>query len=91
VLHLTPIKLPLFPINTFLYEGPLSSPRVAAIDEPITQLMTAAWERGVRDILLVQDAHQEDSLEFDVFGSHALKGSHGAETVDQGYNFSSLE
>ena len=69
-------------INAFLYEGPLSSPRVAAIDEPITQLMTAAWERGVRDILLVQDAHQEDSLEFDVFGSHALKGSHGAETVD---------
>ena len=29
-------------INAFLYKGPLSSPRVAAIDQPITQLMQAA-------------------------------------------------
>jgi hypothetical protein len=30
-------------INGFLYEGPLSSPRVAPIGEPIAQLMAAAW------------------------------------------------
>lgn len=69
-------------INAFLYEGPLSSPRVAAIDKPITKLMAAAWARGLRDVLLVQEGHQEDSLEFDAFGKHALKGSHEAEAID---------
>ncbi|MEA3327312.1 MAG: isochorismatase family protein [Chloroflexota bacterium] len=70
-------------INAFLYEGPLSSPRVAAIDKPITHLMMAAWNLGMHDILLLQDAHQEDSLEFDAFGAHALKGTPGAEAIDK--------
>ena len=69
-------------INAFLYKGPLSSPRVAAIDQPITQLMQAAWDQGLRDILLVQEGHQEDSLEFDAFGRHAIKGSPEAEAID---------
>ena len=69
-------------INGFLYEGALASPRVAAIDVPITNLMKAAWERGLRDILLVQDAHDEGTLEFKEFGPHALKGSAEAETID---------
>lgn len=69
-------------INGFLYEGPLSSPRVAAIDKPITQLLKVAWKRGVRDILLVQEGHHQDSLEFDAFGAHALKGTAEAETID---------
>lgn len=68
-------------INAFLYEGPLSSPRVATIDEPIAKLMQAAWDRGVCDILLVQEGHREDSLEFDAFGKHAVKGSPGAEAI----------
>jgi nicotinamidase-related amidase len=70
-------------INGFLYEGPLSSPRVAPIGEPISQLMQASWERGVRDILLIQDAHQEDSLEFEAYGEHVIKGTHQAETIDR--------
>jgi nicotinamidase-related amidase len=69
-------------INGFLYEGALASPRVAAIDVPITNLMKEAWERGLRDILLVQDAHDEGTLEFKEFGPHALKGSAEAETID---------
>jgi len=69
-------------INGFLYEGHLASPRVAAIDVPITNLMRSAWEEGLRDILLVQDAHQEGTEEFSEFGSHALKGSSEAETID---------
>ncbi len=70
-------------INGFLYEGPLSSPRVAKIDAPITHLMKSAWERGLKDILLVQEGHREDSLEFDAFGEHAIKGSHQAEAIDK--------
>jgi nicotinamidase-related amidase len=69
-------------INGFLYEGPLSSPRVAKIDEPITNLMKSAWAIGLQDILLVQEGHGEDSLEFDDFGEHAVKGSHQAEAID---------
>jgi nicotinamidase-related amidase len=70
-------------INGFLYEGPLSSPRVAAIDDPITRLMKAAWEKGLRDILLVQEGHSEDSLEFDAFGEHAVRGTHQAQAIDK--------
>jgi nicotinamidase-related amidase len=69
-------------INGFLYEGPLASPRVAAIAEPLTQLMDAAWFQGVRDILLIQEGHHEESHEFDAYGEHAIKGSHQAETID---------
>lgn len=69
-------------INAFLYEGPLSSPRVAPIGETISQLMKAAWDEGVRDILLVQEGHHQDSLEFDAYGEHAIKGTHQAETID---------
>lgn len=70
-------------INAFLYEGPLSSPRVAPIGDPIARLMESAWDRGVRDLLLVQEGHREDSLEFDQFGEHAVRGTHEAEAIDQ--------
>lgn len=69
-------------INGFLYDGPLSSPRVATIDEPITNLMQVSWDRGISDILLVQDRHQDETLEFDEFGPHAVEGSQEAEAID---------
>lgn len=68
-------------INGFLYEGPLASPRVAAIDRPVTGLMQAAWDRGVRDIVLLQEGHSPDSLEFSAFGPHAVRGSEEAEAI----------
>lgn len=69
-------------INAFLYEGPLSSPRVATIDEPINKLMSAAWDRGVHEILLVQDAHHEESPQLNAYGEHALAGTEAAEPTD---------
>jgi len=69
-------------INGFLYEGPLSSPRVAEIDEPVTQLMQAAWNKGLHNILLVQEGHTKDSLEFEAYGEHAIKGTHEAAAID---------
>ena len=70
-------------INGFLYEGPLASPRVAQIDKPITDLMKAAWSCGMRDILLVQDAHSDSSPEFEAFGQHVIGGTHQAEATDR--------
>jgi len=75
-------------INAFLYEGPLSSPRVAEIDEPVIKLMKNAWNMGMHNILLVQEGHTEDSLEFDTFGEHAVKGSHEAAAIDMIQNLS---
>jgi nicotinamidase-related amidase len=68
-------------INGFLYEGPLASPRVAKIGEPIRDLIQSAWSYGLKDILLVQEGHTEDSLEFEAYGQHAIKGSAQAETI----------
>ncbi|NLN70745.1 MAG: cysteine hydrolase [Chloroflexi bacterium] len=70
-------------INGFLYDGPLSSPRVAAIDEPLTHLMQTAWDYGVREMVLIQEGHTEDSLEFDAYGAHAILGTPQAETIDK--------
>ena len=69
-------------INGFLYDGPLASPRVAVIAEPLTDLMRSAWARGVRDILLIQEGHHEESHEFEAYGEHAIKGTPQAETID---------
>lgn len=81
-------------INGFLYKGPLSSPRVAEIGEPITRLMQAAWDKGMHNILLVQEGHTKDSLEFKAFGEHAIKGTHEAASIDMIQNlpfYSELE
>jgi nicotinamidase-related amidase len=69
-------------INGFLYEGPLASPRVATIGQPIAELMGTAWEWGVEDILLIQEGHHPESHEFEAYGEHAIKGTPQAEAID---------
>ena len=51
-------------INGFCTVGPLASPRVQNIVTPIADLMRRAWDLGVRDIALTQDAHPADAVEF---------------------------
>ena len=70
-------------INGFLYEGPLASPRVAVIDGAVTRLMQGAWDQGLHDILLVQEGHRPDSLEFQAFGEHAVLGTPQAAATDR--------
>jgi nicotinamidase-related amidase len=69
-------------INGFCYEGPLSSPRVETIVEPITRLFERAWERGVRKIALSQDTHEPEAVEFGQWPPHCVRGTAEAETVD---------
>jgi nicotinamidase-related amidase len=69
--------------NAFCKEGPLSSPRVAAIIPPIVDLLQHGWQAGVHNITLLQDCHTPDALEFDAYAPHALCGSEEAETVDE--------
>jgi nicotinamidase-related amidase len=69
-------------INGFCYEGPLASPRVAGIVEPIASLFTSAWAQGVRQIILCQDTHEPDAVEFSAWPPHCVSGTSQSETVD---------
>jgi nicotinamidase-related amidase len=63
--------------------GPLSSPRVAGIVDPIVDLMERAWQEGLRNILLSQDTHEPDAEEFAAWPPHCIRGTEEAETVDE--------
>jgi nicotinamidase-related amidase len=69
-------------INAFLYEGPLSSSRVAPIGKSISNLIKESWDLGLRDILLVQDHHSAETREFSEYGEHAVAGTEQAEAID---------
>ena len=69
-------------INGFCYEGPLSSPRVAGIVDPIARLFGQVWAHGVRHIILTQDTHEPDAVEFAQFPPHCVRGTSESETVD---------
>jgi nicotinamidase-related amidase len=69
-------------INGFCVSGPLYSPRVSKITAPIADLFTRSWDRGVRHIVLTQDTHEPDALEFGQFPAHCVRGSAEAEPVE---------
>jgi nicotinamidase-related amidase len=68
-------------INGFCHEGPLSSPRVAAIVTPIARLFEKAHALGVRHFILTQDAHEGDAVEFGSFPPHCTRDSRESEPV----------
>jgi nicotinamidase-related amidase len=70
-------------INGFCSEGPLSSPRVQKIVDPITRLFTTSWEYGIKNIVLTQDTHEPDAVEFGSFPPHCIRGTSEAETVPE--------
>lgn len=69
--------------NGFCKVGALSSPRVAGIVQPIVQLMELSWDFGVRNIILSQDTHEPDAVEFGSWPAHCVRGTEEAETVDE--------
>ena len=70
-------------VNGFCAFGVLSSPRVGAIAAPIAAFFERAWESGVRKIILTQDTHEPDAVEFANFPPHCVRGTPEAEPVDQ--------
>ena len=70
-------------LKGFCSIGPLSSPRVAGIVDPIVDLMECAWEAGVRHIILSQDTHEPDAEEFGAWPPHCILGTVESETVDE--------
>jgi nicotinamidase-related amidase len=45
--------------------------------------MMSVWNVGVNRILLIQDAHEPDAVEFQAFTPHCIRGTVEAETVDE--------
>jgi nicotinamidase-related amidase len=70
-------------INGFCYEGPLASPRVASIVDPIVRLFQKSHQAGVQHFILTQDTHPPDSVEFSSYPPHCIRGTHESEAVDQ--------
>lgn len=69
--------------NGFCHEGMLQSDRVQALIEPIKELFTTAWDLGVRHFILPQDAHPADSVEFQDFPVHCIKGTNESATIPE--------
>jgi nicotinamidase-related amidase len=70
-------------INGFCHQGPLASPRVKAIIAPIAALFDKAWKKGLHHILLTQDTHEPEAVEFGQFPPHCVRGTAEAETVPE--------
>ncbi|GIV64461.1 MAG: nicotinamidase [Bellilinea sp.] len=68
-------------IEGFCHIGPLASPRIASIVQPIVELFSKGWQHGIRHILLSQDAHEPDAVEFGSWPPHCVRGTPEAETV----------
>ena len=69
--------------NGFCHFGALSSPRVRALIPAILDLMTRSWDAGVRHLLLAQDTHAPDAVEFTQFPPHCVRGTPEAQTVPE--------
>jgi nicotinamidase-related amidase len=69
-------------VNGFCTEGPLASPRVGRIVEPIARLMRAAHAAGVRSMAVLRDSHAPDAPEFTQFGPHCVAGTPESALVD---------
>ena len=70
-------------INGFCYEGPLASPRVASLVEPIAALFKKSYEAGIGNFILTQDTHPEDAVEFSNYPPHCIRGTRESEAVDK--------
>lgn len=68
-------------IEGFCSVGPLASPRVNRIVEPIATLFKAAWAFGTRDILLTQDTHEPNAVEFAQYAPHCVRNTIESESV----------
>jgi nicotinamidase-related amidase len=68
-------------IEGFCSQGPLASPRVATIVDPIARLMRSAWTIGLRQIALVQDTHEPDAVEFGAWPQHCVRGTDESQAV----------
>ncbi|MDQ4099157.1 MAG: cysteine hydrolase [Chloroflexota bacterium] len=67
----------------FCDEGPLASPRVGALKSPVKALFERAWDVGIREFVLTQDTHSEDTPEFRAYPPHCVRGTAESQTIPE--------
>ena len=75
-------------INGFAVEGPLSSPRIGALIEPMAHLLRLS--EGIKKVFLC-DRHQEHSEEFKHYLPHAVQGTDEALIVKELYELQDIQ
>ena len=68
-------------IEGFCSQGALASPRVGQIVVPIVRLLREAWGAGLRQIVLMQDTHEPEAVEFAAWPAHCVRGSEESQAV----------
>ena len=69
--------------NDFVHEkGALCVPSAKDTVPVIKNLLNKAREKGVK-VFYTQDWHEEEDIEFPIWGKHAVKGTWGAEIIDE--------
>lgn len=68
-------------VNGYFIEGAFASPRLATLVAPMVHLLQRAYQLGMRNFVLLQDAHSEHAAEFKHFPVHCVRGSHEAQTI----------
>jgi nicotinamidase-related amidase len=67
----------------FCSQGNLASERIRKLILPIVGLFKKANELDINKFVLVQDAHDPASTEFEAWPSHCVKGTRESETVPE--------
>ncbi len=70
-------------INGFFNVGALSSPRLDALTSPIAEAFQMAHAHGVERFVLLQDAHDPRTPEFESYPPHCLAGTVESETIPE--------
>ncbi len=70
-------------INGFCHVGPLSSPRIKDIINPIVTLFNDAYALGIRQFVLTQDTHDPDAVEFGSYPPHCVRGTEESDSVPE--------
>lgn len=70
-------------INGFVHFGPLASPRVHGVVEPVVSLFQRGWEYGIRHFVLTQDTHDPETPEFNAYPPHALRDDPESDTIPE--------
>lgn len=69
-------------VNGFVKMGPMSSPRIQTIIDPICDLLKRANDSQI-DVVAFADCHQTDSIEFNSYPAHCIKGEVESEIIDE--------
>ncbi len=67
----------------FCSQGSLASPRVAGIVPEVVGVFRSAHAIGIRQFVLVQDTHSQDTPEFRSFPPHCIRGTEESQTIPE--------